>query len=94
MTHRTDRNQKDIMNAFRQLGYSLIDLSRNGKGCPDLLVSKNRYTFLVEIKNPAGRNRIEKSQNTFRLTWQGDIYIIHSIEEVIKLDRKLKLCVK
>ena len=48
---RTDANQKEIVKTFRDAGAYVIDLSRVGKGCPDLCVGFGGLTILVEVKS-------------------------------------------
>ena len=52
---RRDSNHMAIMHELRARGYRCSDLAAVGRGCPDLLVSRNGTMRLVEIKNPATR---------------------------------------
>ena len=52
---RTDRNHREIMRTLRQLGWSVIDLSGVGKGCPDLIARRGSDVRLVEVKTEKGR---------------------------------------
>ena len=72
MTHykkRTDANHAEIMQAFKKLGASVLDLSRVGMGCPDLLIGVANTSALVEIK--VGNAKFTPAQETFMVNWQG-----------------------
>lgn len=49
---RTDANHADMVEEFRRLGASVLDLSRMGEGAPDLLIAFGGLCMLVEVKNP------------------------------------------
>jgi len=68
---RTDANQATIVAVLREVGASVVDLSAVGKGVPDLLVGYRGQTYLLEVKNKAGRNRITADQEVFYAWWRG-----------------------
>jgi Holliday junction resolvase len=67
---RTDKNQKDIVLALRKMGATVIDLSKVGKGIPDLLVGYNKKTALVEIKSSKNA-KLTPHQEAFFREWDG-----------------------
>lgn len=75
---KSDANQKEIVEFFRKNGLSVFVTSKVGLGYPDLNVSFNNRTYLVEIKNTTKLNLL---QEQFLLTWQDKVYIIKSIED-------------
>ena len=85
--HGVDANQADIVNVLREVGYSVLDLSAVGGGCPDLLVggvsrrSGERINVLIEVKTAKGR--IRKNQMEFADNWRGPLYIARTIEEAL-----------
>lgn len=83
---RTDANQSKIVKELRQWGCSVLVLSNQGNGCPDLLVARGGTTALVEVKDPSqppsGR-KLTPDEKCFHESWQGDIYVIHGWEELI-----------
>lgn len=83
MRNRADNNQKEIVDALRKAGVSVIVLSQVGFGCPDLLCGKNGKNYLFEIKAPDGD--LSDSQKEFFDNWQGRAYIIRSFEEAMEL---------
>lgn len=51
-----------------------------GKGIPDLLVSKNRRSKLVEIKDTGGT--LTRDQRVFIESWQDDVFIVTTEADV------------
>jgi Holliday junction resolvase len=82
---RVDVNQKEIVAALRQLGFSVTDLSAVGKGCPDLLAGKHGITYLFEIKRD-NKAKFTEHQIQWQKEWKGGIFArIEAIDDVIKL---------
>jgi Holliday junction resolvase len=82
---KVDGNQRDIIATFESCGFTVVNLSRVGEGCPDLLIGRAGKCWLVEAKNPEGRNRIEQSQIDFAEAWNGpDIAIVRTVEDVVR----------
>lgn len=82
---RVDGNQKEMVEALRNLGYSVLILSNVGKGCPDLLVGRNRLNLLVELKDPAqppSKRRLTEDEVKFFQSWQGLVLKAETIEEI------------
>ena len=52
---KADANQLEIIEAFLKCGCKVIDLSKVGGGCPDLLVGHRYGNDLVEVKAEKGR---------------------------------------
>lgn len=52
---RTDRNQQEVMDALRAAGYMVFDAHRLGKGFPDLVATKYRVVYLIEVKTRDGK---------------------------------------
>lgn len=80
---RTDANHAEIREAFRALGCSVVDLSRVGAGCPDLLVGHGGENWLIEVKTEKGE--LTADQIKFRDAWRGHWYVVRSVDEVVKL---------
>lgn len=68
---KTDANQSAIVAVLREVGASVVDLSAVGRGVPDLLVGFRGQTYLLEVKNKAGRNRLTADQEVFYAWWRG-----------------------
>lgn len=93
---RIDKNQPEIVARFRKLGCSVAILSEVGKGVPDVIVSLKRnsrpWTALIEIKDgskPPSARKLTPDEQDFHNKWQGELYIIESIEQVDALVDKI-----
>ena len=49
--NRKDNNHKCIVLALKAIGATVLDLSNNGEGTPDICVGYRGTTKLIEIKN-------------------------------------------
>ena len=69
------------------MGFSVLDLSRVGAGCPDLLVSKHGVNALVELKTPRGRKtaleRRSAGQVQFAGQWKGPIITAYNAPQIV-----------
>lgn len=82
---RTDANQSAIIAVLRQVGATVVDLSAVGKGCPDLLVGHRGVTYLLEVKNVKGRNRLTPDQDVFYAWWRGaPVTIVRTADEALQ----------
>lgn len=85
---RTDANQREIVDTFRKLGASVQILSDVGKGCPDLAVGIFGINLLVEVKDgnkPPSKQRLTEHEQAFFDAWKGQVCIIKSHDEVVRL---------
>lgn len=80
-----DNNHKEIVEALRSVGCSVVSLASVGDGCPDLLVGIFGTNLLFEVKNPEARGKLMKSQDHFIQTWQGRVFVVESKEEAIEV---------
>jgi hypothetical protein len=71
---RVDLDQKKVISQLEGMGFSVLNLSAVGMGCPDLLVGKNGQNFLLEIKSEKGT--LTPAQIEFHKNWQGHCKII------------------
>lgn len=63
-----DDNHDEIVQALRAAGAFVRSLAAVGDGMPDLLVTKNRQTLLVEVKDgkrPPSERRLTLDQQKF-----------------------------
>ena len=82
---RIDRNQNEIVDEYRKLGFSVAITSMIGKGFPDIVVGKYGYTSLVEIKDGEAipsKRRLTEDEKAFFDSWGGDIRVVKSIGDV------------
>lgn len=78
-THRSDNNEREIVEALKGVGASVEKIGRP----LDLLVGWRGKTLLVEIKQPKGA--IRPSQKAFMDGWRGQVAVIRSIDEALAL---------
>jgi AmiR/NasT family two-component response regulator len=71
---KTDSNHKEIVERLRALHCQVIDMSRVGKGFPDLLVNCAGSMHLCEVKN--GRGKLTDDQLDFHEEWTGPPIVI------------------
>ena len=80
---RTDTNQREIVQALRDIGASVEVLSGVGKGCPDLLVGFRGDTYLLEVKGPKGKTT--EAQDFWRILWRGKpLPIVRTVADAYK----------
>lgn len=79
-----DGNQAEIVNALKKVGCSVMDLSAVGGGCPDIAVGRNNIVYLLEIKNPATKGKLNKLQKEWHAKWRGQVDVVRTIEEAFK----------
>ena len=85
-----DANQREIVKAFKQLGYSVEHLHTVGGGVPDLLIGKHGKNWLIEVKDgskPPSARCLTPDQVTWHSKWQGQVSVIKNIDEVLEFDR-------
>lgn len=84
---KTDRNQAEIVKAFRQIGANVQILSAVGKGCPDLLVGFRGVNVLVEVKDgekaPSDR-KLTTDQVRWHDSWPGQVCIAEGIQDAVE----------
>ena len=71
---KVDLDQKMIIARLKEQGFSVLDLSAVGRGCPDLLIGKDGENFLIEIKSEKGT--LTPAQVEFHKNWQGHCGIV------------------
>jgi len=79
---RKDANHDEIVAALEQIGCSVVDLSRVGSGCPDILVGWRSACVLMEIKALGGK--LNPDQTLFQKLWRGSMYVVSTPEEAIR----------
>jgi Holliday junction resolvase len=70
----------EIVQALRQVGATVVDLAKVGRGCPDILVGFRGKTYLMEIKTAKGY--VRATQEQFFRSWAGGhIAVVRSFDE-------------
>ena len=86
MRHRSDNNQRDIVDGLRKAGVSVFVTSNIGIGFPDLVAGLRGKTFLLEVKNPdvsLAKRALTPDEDKFHSGWRGHVRIVHSMEEAL-----------
>ena len=84
---RTDSNHAKLVRELRTAGFTVADTSGMGSGFPDLVISRQRVTKLVEVKSPKGKLRL--SQAEFISRWQDEVIVAKDVLDVINYFQQL-----
>ena len=88
---RVDENQSQIIHTFIALGASVLNLSRVGEGCPDILIGYRKHSILCEIKKDS-KAAYTESQIKFMQNWRGGaVSRIDSVDVAIRLIKMLDM---
>lgn len=71
---RIDANQPEAVDYLRRAGYSVHITSALGGGFPDLVVARERFTALVELKDgrkSESQRRLTLPEQAFKNRWPG-----------------------
>lgn len=80
---RRDANHGEIVAAFQRCGYSVLDLSQVGGGCPDLLVGRRGRDYLIEVKSGSGR--VSNEQCSWAQEWLGYApRVVRTVDDVVE----------
>ena len=88
---KVDRNQPEIVKAFRDLGWSVLIISQL-KNCADIIVSKKNATIVIEIKDgekPISAQKLTTGELKFKEMWHGQYKIVNCIAHVIEINKNL-----
>jgi Holliday junction resolvase len=76
-----DRNERPIIQALEARGFAVTQI--NGRGVPDLLVSKHGQMWLVEVKAP--KAKYNAAQIQWRSRFKGpEPWCLRSVEDAMK----------
>ena len=88
---RVDENQQQLVHTFIALGASVLNLSRVGQGCPDLLIGYKNKSVLVEIKKDF-KATFTEPQIKFMQNWRGGaVSRVDSVDAAIRLIKMLDM---
>ena len=100
MASRTDSNQKSIVAALRQAGYSVCILSAAGHGgvagCPDIVVGGNKMTVAGGarvvgmqmnwlMEIKAPGGKLTPDQVRWHAEWRGQVAIVRSVDDALRV---------
>lgn len=85
---KVDTNQPEIVQAFRDLGATVLHLHTVGMGAPDLCIGWQGRNLLVEVKDgslpPSGRKLTEMEQR-WHDAWKGHVAIVENVDQAMNL---------
>ena len=84
---KVDRNQTEIVKAFRDAGATVLFLHAIGSGAPDICVGWRGQNFLIEIKDGKlypSKRRLTVQEQAFHDTWAGQVCVATSIEDAVE----------
>ena len=76
---RVDSNHREIADALRAVGTSVVSLAAIGRGVPDLLVGFRGVNYLLEIKTTKGK--LTPDQTEFTALYRGVVVVVRSVSE-------------
>ena len=85
---RKDDNHQETVKSFRKLGWSVLDIAQL-KNCADLVVAKNGYTVMCEVKDgskPPSARKLTEGELKFKHSWNGPYFLVLSVDDVELLD--------
>jgi hypothetical protein len=80
---KVDANQREIVQALRQAGWHVTDLSAVGGGVPDLLATQFGQAHLVEVKTGERKYYFTQPQLDYQVACKANIFVIRDIKDVI-----------
>ena len=90
---KTDDNHARCVSVLRANGWSVLSLAAHGRGVLDLLVARDRFTCLLELKDgakPASKRRLTKDQQAFVRQWKGAWAVVIKAEEAPQIAENLR----
>lgn len=90
---RVDANQAEIVAALREVGCTVLDMSRLGGGAPDLAVGYGGLTILCEVKDgakPPSARKLTPAEQEWQATWTGGCRLIESVEDALETAATLR----
>lgn len=85
---KVDRNQPEIVAAFRALGCTVAHTHMVGQGFPDIVVGCQGENYLIEIKDGSlspSRRQLTEPEAQWHQAWGGQVAIVETIDDVREL---------
>ena len=74
-----DANQAEIVKALERASVSVEVIGKP----VDLLCCCRGRTFVLEVKNLDGRDRLTNDQVEFIARWPGEVHVVHTADEAV-----------
>ena len=86
---KVDANQNTIVSGLRQIfgPDCVFILSTVGSGMTDIIVGVRGQNILLEIKTDRGK--LTPDQQIFHKVWPGQVDIVHTLEEALKVIERM-----
>ena len=81
---RIDNNHAEIVKALRAIGCSVQPLASLGGGVPDLLVGRQGFNVLLEVKDgskPPSARVLTADERDWHAKWAGQVAVVMTAEE-------------
>jgi hypothetical protein len=82
-----DANQPDIVKALVQAGCSVRSLAAVGQGFPDLIVGRQGWNYLLEVKDGTlspSKRALTEDEAEFHASWRGNVFIVNTVAEALE----------
>ena len=83
---KVDANQKEIVDALRSAGASVVSTASMADGFPDLVVGFRGENYLLEVKDgnkPPSKQRLTADQEVFFSSWKGSAQVVRDPQEAL-----------
>lgn len=84
--NKRDANEKDIFAQLEAYGLMVEPIDTP----VDAIVGYMGRSYLVEVKNPKGKNKISPPQEAFFARWNGGYTILRTVEEASEFASKIR----
>jgi Holliday junction resolvase len=82
VSNQRDANEGEIVRVLLGAGCSVQRLHGCGKGVPDLLVGRDGFNLLLEVKVPGGK--LNGAQVDWHREWAGQVTTVFSAEDALE----------
>jgi hypothetical protein len=83
---RIDNNHVAIVDALVRVGAAVQSLATVGQGCPDLVVSRQGQTWLLEVKDgtkPPSHRTLTPDEREWHARWQAPVHVVLSVTDAL-----------
>ena len=91
--HRLDANHGELVQAFKDLGCTVLSLAGLGAGVPDICVGYGGMQIMCELKDSnksPSRRKLTPDEERFRMNWKGGYRLVQDLDGVMETVEVLK----